>query len=210
MQNSKQRVEQSIRSLASLGKIDARTQFGGYSLAVNKVVFAVIAEGELYLRACEQIQPYIIEGSMAPLIFNKRGMPISLAYYHVNEALWQQPEKLLLLSQGALKHAQREGKTRRLNLRVKDLPNMCVRLEMLLRQVGICSVKMLRETGARRSWLKLKAVNKNIGINTLFALEGAISGYHRAALPVAIQEELRDWFNHANNGAGKREHSELE
>lgn len=198
MNNSKQRIEQSKRYLASLGKIDARTQFGGYSLAVEKIVFAVVADGELYLRACEQIRPYVGAGRMRPLIFHKRGLPVALNYFCVDEELWQQPETLLALSRSSLKCARRQWQDKVANLRVKDLPNMGLRLEMMLRQVGICSVQMLRAEGARSSWLKLKAAHKNVGINILFALEGAITGRHQAALPDAVQNELRDWFDHLN------------
>ncbi|MCU5775150.1 TfoX/Sxy family DNA transformation protein [Erwiniaceae bacterium BAC15a-03b] len=196
MNNSKQRIAQSKHYLAPLGEIDARTQFGGYSLAVEKIVFAVVAEGELYLRACEQIQPYIGAGRMPRLIFHKRGMPVSLNYFRVDEALWAQPETLLALSRSALKRARQQLQEKVDNLRVKDLPNMGLRLEMMLRAVGICTVQSLRAEGSKQCWLKLKAAHKNLGINTLFALEGAITGRHQAALPDAVQQELRDWFNH--------------
>jgi len=59
--------------------------------------------------------------------------------------------------------------------------------------VGICSVQMLKEQGAKESWLKLRAGNKNLSINVLFALQGAILGRHHQALPDDIKEELRQW-----------------
>ena len=195
MNNSKQRIEQSKRYLASLGKIDTRTQFGGYSLAVEKIVFAVVAEGELYLRACEQIQPYVGAGRMPPLVFQKRGMPVALNYFRVDDALWEQPETLLALSRSSLKWAQQQCLDKMANPRVKDLPNMGLRLEMMLREVGICSVDSLRAEGSKQCWLKLQAAHKNVGINILFALEGAITGRHQAALPDAVTEALRDWFD---------------
>lgn len=39
---------------SGLGKVQSRALFGGYSLAVDNTVFAMVAEGELYLRACEK------------------------------------------------------------------------------------------------------------------------------------------------------------
>ena len=195
MNNSKQRIEQSKRYLSSLGKIDTRTQFGGYSLAVEKIVFAVVAEGELYLRACEQIQPYIGAGRMPPLVFQKRGMPVALNYFRVDDAMWEQPETLLALSRWSLRRAQQQCLDKMANPRVKDLPNMGLRLEMMLREVGICSVQSLRAEGSKQCWLKLKAAHKNIGLRILFALEGAISGRHQAALSDAVTQELRDWFD---------------
>ena len=54
---------------------------------------------------------------------------------------------------------------------------------------------MLRELGAKASWLKIRAQNKQLGIKVLFALEGAIEGLHEAALPAEIRQELTEWFN---------------
>ncbi|WP_067702956.1 MULTISPECIES: TfoX/Sxy family DNA transformation protein [unclassified Erwinia] len=193
MHDSKVKIEQAKRDLAALGDIDSRSQFGGYSLSVGKVVFALIAEGELYLRACEQAKPYLVERQMEPLCFNKRGIPVTLDYYRVDPALWSQQEQLIALSklclQGARKH--REGVLQ--NRRLKDLPNLSLRLELELRRVGISSVQMLREQGAKESWLKLRACNKNLSISVLFALQGAILGRHHQALPDDIKEELREW-----------------
>ncbi len=195
MQNTKQRIAQSKHYLSPLGKIDTRTQFGGYSLAVENIVFAVVAEGELYLRACEQMKAYIVEGKMPKLVLHKRGMPVSLNYFRVDDALWAKPDTLLALSRCALSHARRQYQEKIANPRLKDLPNVGLKLEMMLRQVGICSVQTLCAEGSRRCWLKLKAAHKHLGITTLFALEGAITGTHLAALPGTVQEELRNWFN---------------
>ncbi len=199
MKSSKQRIEQSKQHLSALGKIDARTQFGGYSLAVEKVVFAVVAQGELYLRACEQLKPYIAEETTAPLVFVKRGMPVTLRYYRVDEDLWHDVPRLLALSRSSLLQAREQQLAKKSCVRLKDLPNMGARMEMLLREVGINSVKTLREEGAKRCWLKLKAANQHLGLNILFALQGAISGHHLAVLPPEVKKELRDWFNHTVN-----------
>lgn len=51
-------VERSRACLAPLGPIESRTQFGGYALAVESVVFALINKDELYLRASEPLRQY--------------------------------------------------------------------------------------------------------------------------------------------------------
>ncbi|QKJ86646.1 Competence protein TfoX [Paramixta manurensis] len=193
MNRSKQRIEQSKQVLSALGKIDARTQFGGYSLAVEKVIFAVVAEGELYLRACEQLKPYVVERQVPALVFIKRGMPVTLNYFRVDETLWKDPSRLLTLSSSSLQRARDQLQAKNANLRLKDLPNMGIRMETMLRDVGILTVSMLRAQGAKSCWLRLKAANKNIGVNILFALQGAISGHHQAALPVEVKKALLDW-----------------
>ncbi|HBV38748.1 MAG TPA: competence protein TfoX, partial [Erwinia sp.] len=183
MKQSKSQIEKAMHQLAELGDIECRSQFGGYSLSIEDVVFALVAEGELYLRACEQVKPYIVERKMQPLHFTKRGLPVALDYYRVDDPLWKEPGQLVALSRLCLQGARQQRTTKQQNPRLKDLPNLTVRIETLLRQIGVSTLAMLKEQGARRCWLKLYASNNNLGINVLFALEGAIMGRHHEALP---------------------------
>lgn len=52
------RIHQFRACLSPLGKISCRPLFGGYSLAIDNTVFAMMAEGEIYLRVCEQSAEY--------------------------------------------------------------------------------------------------------------------------------------------------------
>lgn len=195
MRDSKSKIARAKQQLSSLGEINSRSQFGGYSLSVKSVVFALVSEGELYLRACEEVKPYLVERKMEPLLFTKRGIPVELEYYRVDDPLWQQPDKLIALSQKCLEGAAQERAIQNKIRRLKDLPNLSLKLEVQLRRAGICTVEMLKEQGAKRCWLKLHALNRNLGVNILFALHGAIQGLHYEALPVAIKDELRGWYH---------------
>ncbi|MGK3140882.1 TfoX/Sxy family DNA transformation protein [Pantoea sp. C2G6] len=187
-------VERSRAQLAPLGTIESRTQFGGYSLAVERVVFALVNKNELYLRASEPLRDYLVECPLEPLVFRKRGILVSLNYYRVDETLWRNSGALLRLSAAALETAQLELHDKELAPRLKDLPNLSVRMEMLLHEAGIMNVNHLYQIGAKQCWLRLKAVNQHIGFQTLLALQGAITGHHHAALPQATKAELNAWF----------------
>ncbi|ENG8798601.1 TPA: CRP-S regulon transcriptional coactivator Sxy, partial [Shigella flexneri] len=50
---SYKRIYKSQEYLATLGTIEYRSLFGSYSLTVDDTVFAMVSDGELYLRACE-------------------------------------------------------------------------------------------------------------------------------------------------------------
>lgn len=125
----------------------------------------------------------------------KRGRPVLLNYYRVDDGLWQDRERLLQLSSFALNAARKERSQRDRRNRLKDLPNLTFQLEVLLFEAGITDEETLRELGARASWLKMRAKNKALSIKVLFALEGAIAGLHEAALPAGIRRELTEWFN---------------
>lgn len=118
-----------------------------------------------------------------------------LNYYRVDEGLWQNREKLLQLSSFALDAARKERYQRHQRNRLKDLPNLTFQIEVLLMEAGITNKEMLRQLGAKTSWLKMRSKNKALSIRVLFALEGAIEGLHEAALPADIRRELTEWFN---------------
>jgi len=187
-------VERSRAHLGLLGTIESRTQFGGYALAVESVVFALINKDELYLRASEPLRDYITDRPLQPLIFRKRGKSVKLDYFQVDEALWRDPDHLLTLSAASLETAQRELQHRQASPRLKDLPNLSVRMEVMLYEAGVMSVNHLYQMGAKQCWLKLKAINQHVGFQTLLALQGAITGHHAAALPLATRAELNAWF----------------
>jgi DNA transformation protein len=186
-------IDRTKEILSSLGDIQHRALFGGYSLYIGDAVFAMVAKGNLYLRACEQNEPYFIRERLPTLLFSRRGRQISLKYYLVGEALWREPAQLLALSWQALDSARKEKRQRRQVTRLKDLPNLTSGLESMLWVVGIQNIEALQMMGAKASWLELRRINKGIGVRVLLALAGAICGLHEAALPSQMRRELQEW-----------------
>ena len=155
----------------------------------------MVSDGELYLRACEESAKYCVKNAASFLTLMKRGRPVLLNYYRVDDGLWQDRERLLQLSSFALNAARKERCQRHQRNRLKDLPNLTFQLEVLLFEAGITNEETLRALGARECWLKMRAKNRALGIKVLFALEGAIEGLHEAALPAGTRRELTEWFN---------------
>ncbi|CBG87800.1 TfoX/Sxy family DNA transformation protein [Citrobacter rodentium] len=191
--HSYDRIYKSQEYLSSLGNIQYRSLFGSYSLTIQDTVFAMVADGELYLRACEQSVQYCVKHSPVWLTFMKRGRPVMLNYYQVDESLWRDQQQLIRLSKFSLDAALQEKLRRGAQRRLKDLPNMTFHLESLLNEVGINDVSTLRILGAKMCWLRLKQLNKSITDKILYILEGAIYGVHEAALPATRRRELAEW-----------------
>ncbi|POP45848.1 competence protein [Superficieibacter electus] len=191
---SHKRIYQSQEYLSPLGSIRYRALFGGYSLAIDNTVFAMVADGDLYLRVCEESAPYRVNHPTSLLTLQKRGRPILLNYYRVDEALWSDRQTLLHLSSFSLQAARQEKARRGGVKRLKDLPNITFHLEMLLIEVGIRSEEELRAVGAEVAWLKIREKNKYLSVRLLYALEGAITGMHEAMLPMQRRQQLTTWF----------------
>jgi DNA transformation protein len=197
---SKLRFLQFQECLSPLGKMSSRPLFGGYSLAIENTVFAMVAEGEIYLRVCEQSAAYRVEHCSPMLTMRKNGRPVALKYYRIGEELWQDSKMLYHLSALSLHTARSEKRQQRDSGRLKDLPNISFHMELMLIHVGITDVKTLREVGAEKSWLKLREQNKGLSISVLESLAGAIAGIHSAALPALRRQKLREWANERGYG----------
>jgi DNA transformation protein len=108
----------------------------------------------------------------------KRGRPVLLNYYRVDDGLWQDRE-LLQLSSFALSAARKERYQRHQRNRLKDLPNLTFQLEVLLFEAGITNEETLRALGARASWLKMRAKTKHSVLKCSLRWKGLSKGCMR-------------------------------
>lgn len=162
-------------------------------------MFAVVSEGELYLRANDNIEDLFRASGMANLVYAKRGLPVLLRYYRVDTSLWNDGLRLHHFVRQAYEGAKIDVLSKKGPVvRLKDLPNLSASLERLLWKVGIKNATELRLEGAKCCYLKLRALRRSLGINILLALAGAISGYHYAALPLMMRSELIEWFENTS------------
>lgn len=198
---SYQRIYSSCEYLSSLGPINYRALFGGYSLSVGDTIFAMVSEGHLYLRACEQSAAYCLEHKTPLLSFVKRGRHVLLNYYRVDESLWHDRDRLLTLSNWSLAAARTEKMHRTRISRLKDLPNLSFQLETLMCEAGIPDCITLKKLGAKACWTRMRNVNAQLSVKVLYALEGAIAGVHEAALPALVRQELKEWYYEFENEA---------
>lgn len=130
------------------------------------------------------------------LIYTKKGVPLILKYFFINEMLWNDNLLLCYYIDLAYKAAVEElCQKQHSHIRIKDLPNMNMSIERALGKVGISDVDYLKMLGAKVCYLKLRQKKVNLSIKLLFELAGAIEGYHIAVLPESIKIELITWYN---------------
>ncbi|MDV5141248.1 hypothetical protein CYR40_04490 [Chimaeribacter arupi] len=188
------RIDQAKQILAPLGEIHTRSQFGGYGLLADNTMFGLFLQGEVYLRATAQIEEVFHRHQMTRLRYIRRGLPLTLSYFQLTEAGWQDPALFLQLATLALNGARQELAEKQNRERLKALPNIGGHLESLLLQAGIHNQEQLKAQGAKACYLKLDTDDIPLSLKVLYALEGAVTGYHEAALPAEKRDELRSWY----------------
>ena len=78
---------------------------------------------------------------------------------------------------------------------LSKLPNIGKEVESQLNKVGIFTYDELKNIGAEEAWLKIQKNDVSACIHRLLALEGAIQGIKKTALPQERKESLKNFYN---------------
>ena len=79
-----------------LGTVRVRRMFGGHGLFLDELMFGLVVDEVLYLKADEQTRDLFTAEGLTPFVYYKQGKPVSLSYYTAPESLFEDPDEALL------------------------------------------------------------------------------------------------------------------
>jgi DNA transformation protein and related proteins len=106
---------EAIRDLfSSLGPIRIRRMFGGQGIYLGDLMFALEADGELYLKADAALDAFRAAGSR-PFTYERRGRTARMNYWRLPDAAVDDPDEAARWGRLALDAARRsaQGKSRK-------------------------------------------------------------------------------------------------
>lgn len=77
---------------------------------------------------------------------------------------------------------------------IESLPNIGKHLAEKLKFAGITTPALLKLTGSEDAFIKLKTIDKDCCLNSLYALEGAIQEIRWHNLSPIRKQELKEFF----------------
>ena len=77
-------VDYIIDCLSPYGTINARRMFGGYGLYLNKIIFAIIIDDELYFKADSNLGQEYKQAGSYPFTYQKNDKAVALSYWYVS------------------------------------------------------------------------------------------------------------------------------
>jgi len=81
--------------LSGVGDISIRKMFGGAGVYLHGVMFALVADDTLYLRADEASAPEFAAEGKGPFTYAAKGRaPITMQYWELPERLYDEPDEL--------------------------------------------------------------------------------------------------------------------
>jgi DNA transformation protein and related proteins len=102
-------VEHVVEMLHPLGDVSARAMFGGWGVYCDGLMFALIANDELYLKGDAQTQAEYGAASMAPFIYEnpKATKRVEMSYYAATAEAMDDPSELVQWARKGLAAAAR-------------------------------------------------------------------------------------------------------
>lgn len=119
--------------LADFGPVSIRRMFSGAGVYADGVMFAILADDTLYLKADEvSARDFAAEGK-GPFTYRPKGRgPVALSYWEVPERLLDDPEELVTWAKtGARDRACRQGREALTLLRLNALQIFDDRLDVV-------------------------------------------------------------------------------
>lgn len=77
---------------------------------------------------------------------------------------------------------------------LQKLPNIGATVESQLNEVGISTAEELCRVGAKDAWLRIRGIDASACVHRLLALEGAIRGVKKTALPEDVKADLKAFY----------------
>ncbi|MBS97321.1 MAG: transcriptional regulator [Oceanospirillaceae bacterium] len=74
-----------VELMQCIGPVTPRRMFGGTGLFLDGLMFALVIDGILYLKADEQTRARFIDQGLEPFTYLRKGKPCSLSYYQAPE-----------------------------------------------------------------------------------------------------------------------------
>lgn len=81
--------------LGAFGPCEAKRMFGGHGIFLQGLMFGLIADGSLYLKADDETRRLFLAEGSEPFTYFKQDKPFQLSYYLAPDAFFEDDEATL-------------------------------------------------------------------------------------------------------------------
>jgi len=90
----KEFVNYIVDLMQSIGSVQAKAMFGGHGLFLDKLMFGLIADGVLYLKADDTSIKEFRDKDLEAFTYNKKGKEFTISYYQCPEEALESSEEM--------------------------------------------------------------------------------------------------------------------
>ncbi|PWI34006.1 DNA transformation protein [Vibrio albus] len=176
------------------GRYQKRSMFGGLGLFQDEAMYALLIDDTVYIRGGDQLDNKLKELGCEKYRHVKKQTTATVNYYDITtlfESRDAELDKIILTSIDCSigdRKAQRSAESRRL----RDLPNMQLTLERMVKKAGIEDVSTFMELGAETVFKRVcEAYGNDVDVRLLWRFAGAVDGVHWKLLQESRKQDLK-------------------
>ncbi|AOF53040.1 TfoX/Sxy family DNA transformation protein [Rodentibacter caecimuris] len=197
-----------------IGNVTSKNLFTGYGLFYNKeLMFGLWLNGKFYLQAKDELSNRLINSGCVAFTKNEVDAKFVLSDYYclTKDILGDRVllRKLLMLSIKQIQDRKNEIALSKAN-RLKDLPNLSIKYERMLKKVGIHDVNTLKIVGAENAIVRLRKFGIPATLNTYWKLACALLNKNSEMLNRQQKEILLKKLNKVLYEAGFRRYRKID
>ncbi|AZL83320.1 hypothetical protein EIJ81_00175 (plasmid) [Aliivibrio salmonicida] len=172
-------------------QITARPMFGTWRIFANLVPFCALIGHKLYFRASNDNQHKLFIIGMDVYTGKKEGFHGESRFYRKSNGFNREEiKKHSILSINSFIEEKRKLENAN-STRIKNLPNMTIKTERLLKKCGITTQNELVNIGSVNAYHEILKMNKLAeNLDILYSIDGALKGIHKATLSLADKADL--------------------
>ena len=95
---------------AEFGNVKANRMFGGYGLFHDGLMFGLVADDTLYLKADETLSEEFKKRNLPQFEYTKQGKPARISYFRAPEEILEDPEEAVIWARRSYEAALRQRK----------------------------------------------------------------------------------------------------
>lgn len=173
--------QQFIQYVKKFGDFQKRSMFGGTGLFKDDAMFALISADKIFIRGGEKLDEELRSLNCEKYRHVKKQTTATVNYYDITTLFVDNFHRVGELVEQSITYSvsQREFKRSSANRRLRDLPNMQLTLERMVKKAGIDDVDTFLELGAAAVFSRVKqAYGSDVDVKLLWKFAGAVEGIH--------------------------------
>ncbi|HHX8313071.1 TfoX/Sxy family DNA transformation protein [Vibrio diabolicus] len=170
-----------FKYVRNFSEYQKRSMFGGIGLFTDDAMFALVSNDCCYLRGGNGLDEVFTQLDCEKYKHVKKQTTATVNYYDVTDLFESGYAGLDELVQKSIEYSIKERKYQKSSAsrRLRDLPNMQLTLERMVKKAGVDDVETFLELGPVKVFNKVKvAYGNDVDVKLLWKFAGATDGVH--------------------------------
>ncbi|MDD1795714.1 TfoX/Sxy family DNA transformation protein [Enterovibrio makurazakiensis] len=182
-----------VEYLSQFGETEKRSMFGGTGFFVSGAMFSLVKEERIYLRGGADLTDALLAKECKKFVHVKKSSTAIVNYYDITDLYDAEDEGLDAMVKKSVVNsvAEKEYRDSKLNKRLRDLPNLRLTIERMLKKAGIADVDTFFSMSPEELFRKVQeAHGYDVDIKLLWMFAGAQTGVHYTLLSEETKQNL--------------------